>query len=146
MALGKDGYDCIKDAKVIIDEENGPELMDIIKEYLEFPKKAEILEDYDAFRKEDRDVSLAILEECYDRKAQKKNMYIASISEAVNQSFVVGLLGRSKTIKSDKNIKQAMAFAENEEVAEEEIVSKSLIKHMEAIKKDTGSELSVIEL
>jgi len=146
MALGKDGYDTICDAKVIIDEENGPELMDIIKEYLEFPKTDEIREDYDAFRKEDRTTALEVLEECYDRKAQKKNMYIASISEAVNQSFVVGLLGRSKTIKSDKNIKDAMTLATDANEGEEVIVAKRTIKDMEAIQKETGSELSVIEL
>jgi len=148
MALGKDGYDTILDAKTIIDEENGPELMDIIKEYLDFPKIDEIKEDYDEFKKFDREESLFILEDCYTRKAQKKNMYIASIQEAVNQSFVVGLLGKSKTIKSDKNIKHALKKAGDEDNAdaEEVIVNSRTIKHMEEIQKNTGSKLSAIEL
>jgi len=146
MALGKDGYDTICDAKIIIDEENGPELMNIIKEYLEFIQHTEIREDYDSFKKFDRETSLEILEDCYNRKAQKKNMYIASIQEAVNQSFVVGLLGRAKTIKSDKNIQQSIALAEGEEVDGDLLVNKRTLKDMEAIKKDTDSPLNVIEL
>jgi len=141
MALGKDGYDCIKQGKVIIDEENGPELMNIIKEYLEFPKKAEIREDYDAFRVEDRATSLEFLEEVYDRKTQAKNMFIASIQEAVNQSFVVGLLGHSKTIKSDKNIVKALTVAGEADIEEEvKVESKKTIKDMQRIKEETGSE------
>lgn len=150
MALGKDGYDCIKGARVIIDEENGPQLMDIIKEYLDFPSHTAIREDYDSFKLEDRETSLELLEEVYDRKTQAKNMFIASIQEAVNQSFVVGLLGKSKTIKSDKNIIKAISIAEHnhgdDDDSETCLESKKTIKDMIRIKNETASEQTVIEL
>merc|ERR1712151_866824 len=101
---------------------------------------------YDTIKEFDRETSLEILEDCYNRKAQKKNMYIASIQEAVNQSFVVGLLGRSKTIKSDKNITAALDLAEGKEDDDNLLANKRTIKDMYEIKKNTDSPLSVIEL
>jgi len=141
MALGKDGFDCIKSAKTIIDEENGPKLMDIIKEYLDFPTHVDIREDYDSFQSI-REESFEMLEEVYDRKTKAKNMFIAGIQDALNHSLTAGLLGTMKSIKSSKSIDNN---GHNHEDDEDEIcfIKKNTIKDMIKIKEETKSDLSV---
>ena len=74
MTLGRDGYDVLKEAKMIIDEENGPNMLDIISDYLDIPNKKENREEIDKFKQTEMTQSTMLAQNLLDKKSKQKSM------------------------------------------------------------------------
>lgn len=101
MTLGRDGFDVLKEAKMIIDEENGPNMLDIIAHYCQIPNKKSSRDEFDEYKK--AELTQSQLQDCYDRKLRLKNLYISNVLDAFGKS-IVGGMGSKREILQKSNL------------------------------------------
>lgn len=58
MCIGRDGFDVLKSAKMIIDDENGLNMFDIIADYCKIPSQKDARDEFDLYKKTELTQSL----------------------------------------------------------------------------------------